>query len=78
MNMNDIRVAQTRDRFRFFEKTDPRLTVAENAGEDHLESDDPVQFGLPGSKNDAHPASAELGEDFVARDANQSFKKRLR
>jgi hypothetical protein len=58
--VDDVRVAQGRDRFRLALEPVALGRAGVRPGQDHLQRDDAVQVELPGLVHDAHPAAADL------------------
>ena len=61
----DVRMVERRDRFRLALEALPHLVARRDVGMDDLESDQPIETGVPGLVDLAHPASPEGAEDFV-------------
>ncbi len=64
MDLHDVRVLQTCDGLGFDLKADSFLKARAPTGEDHLESDNPIQLRLLGPVDDAHAAAAEFAENL--------------
>src|SRR5262249_10813735 len=64
-DLEDIRMAQGRDGFRFDLETGELDIVGRSASSDHFQGDQPVEAAMPGLVNYPHATTAEFPEDFI-------------
>ena len=76
LNRHDPRVIQIRCRLRFGVEPFHILLARQLTGQDHLQSDDPVQAGLPGAVDHAHRATGNFLQQLVVAEVTDSRARR--
>ncbi len=78
MDLHDVGMLQTGDRFRLDLEAGQIRLAGVTAGQDHLQGDEAMEFVLPGLVDDAHAAATQHAKDVIARDGGQARWSRLR
>lgn len=75
-DLHDVRVMQAGHGPRFRQEAIVMRRIGMRAGQNHFDGDKPIELRLAGPVDHAHAATAELFEDFVARDALYRSRRR--
>ena len=78
MDLNDVRMPQACDGFRFPHEAFSIGGTAVGAAEQHLQGDDAVEAQVSGLVNDAHAAATKYLLELIARDLWQPGRRHLR
>ncbi len=66
VDLDDVRMLQTRDRFGLGRETSPLAHAGVRAGDDRLDGDRAIQLHLSRPVDHAHAAASQLAHDFIA------------
>jgi len=67
VNLDDVRVADTRDGLGLGQEPDRCFGARIRAGQNHLQGAGAIQQAVPGAVDNSHPAPAQLAEDVEPR-----------